>query len=237
MDLGAHSDKLKCLAETIDSYVECSSFISDNQEIENILKIVSSFDEKRGNLQQYFDELNAGLYDLSDDSDLLPCMSQDPNSCVETEMFKEKKALSVRVVTKTRMYVENPVFMESALAIADNEATYVEASQFLCKQFKAVNSLLLKFFPEEEDFFPSSGNGFNCHEMETFQNIRMPLVHILDFFCSKLQHKRVANVNFHDNVYIMFKKINAKYERLFEKTCHKDAGWCNMMRTTETKTN
>ena len=68
-----------------------------------------------------------------------------------------------------------------------------------------------------------------CRETGTFEKIQMPLVHILDFFCFKLSHKRVANTEFHDAVYSMFKSINCHYDKLFEKTCHLDKGWCEMM--------
>ena len=225
------SGNMKRLADMIDTYVECTSFISNREEINGVLDSVNSFNTHRAKLQAYFDELNSGLYELSEDTDVLPCFSQDPDCCLETETFKEKKELSVRVVTKTRMYVENPVFLESALAIADNEPTYIEASKFLRKQFNAVQHLLFKFFPEEEPNFPLPGEGLTCTEIQTFEKIRMPLIHILDYFCSKFNHKCVANADFHDNVYSMFKKINAKYERLFSKTCHKDEGWLNMMKS------
>ena len=109
------------------------------------------------------------LSDLTDLSVLLILKTQDLDCRLETETFKEKKELSVRVVTKTRMYVENPVFLESALTIADNEPTYIEASKFLRKQFNAVQHLLLKFFPEEEPNFPLPGEGLTCTEIQTFE--------------------------------------------------------------------
>ena len=172
---------------------------------------------------------------MANDEDILPCASQDPNSVIETETFKEKKELSCRVVTWTRVCVENPCFMESALAIADHETIYIEASKFLRKQFYAVLTILSKYFQGEENLFPSSGDGFTCPELVTFQKIRMPLIHILDYFVSKLNHKCVANSECHDGVYEMFKAINAKYERLFAKTCWEDKGWQEMMASAEKK--
>ena len=154
---------------------------------------------------------------------------------METETFKEKKELSCRVVTRTRVYVENPCFMESALAIADNETIYIEASKFLRKQFCAVQTILCKYFPEEENLFPSVGEGFTCPELVTFEKIRMPLIHILDYFVAKVNHKHVANSDFHDGVYEIFKAINAKYERLFAKTCWEDKDWQEMMAKAEIK--
>ena len=232
-ELVEKSKNLKHLSETIDSFVECTSFITDNSEIESVVSTLRNFDKNVQHIQNYFDTLNSGLYDLSKEDDILPCASQDPNSCIETETFKEKKDLSCRIVTRTRIYVENPVFMESALAIADNEKTYLEASKFLRKQFQAVLKLLQKYFPEEEDQFPSPGEGLTCKEVEMFEKIRMPLVHILDYFISKLTHKRLSNVEFHDGVYQMFKDINSHYDRLFRKTCWEDKGWLAMVEGTD----
>ena len=233
--LAAKSGKLKHLSEMIDSFIECMSFISNNKEIKNVVSVVTDFEENVEKLQLFFDNLNSGLYDLANDEDILPCASQDPNSVMETEMFKEKKELSCRVVTRTRVYVENPCFMESALAIANNEKIYIEASKFLRKQFRTVHTILCKYFQEEENSFPSIGEGFTCPELVTFEKICMPLIHILDYFVGKLNHKRVANSDFHDGVFEMFKAINAKYERLFEKTCWEDKGWQEMMAKAEKK--
>ena len=141
----------------------------------------------------YFDNLNSGLYDLANNSDIFSCELKHPNSVLETEIFKGKKELSARIVTKTRVYMENLRFMESALAIADNEATIVEASKFLRRQYRAVYKLLTKFFPEEETSIPSVGKGLTCSKKDTFEKILMPLIHILDFFGGKFKHKRVSN--------------------------------------------
>ena len=229
------SGKLKHLSEMIDSFIECMSFISNNGEVKNVVSVVTDFEENVEKLQLFFDNLNSGLYDLANDKDIPPCASQDPNSVMETETFKEKKELLCRVVTRTRVYVENPCFMESAFAIANNETIYIKASKFLRKQFHAVHTILCKYFPEEENSFPSIGEGFTCPELVTFKKICMPLIHILDYFAGKLNHKCVANSDFHDGVYEMFKAINAKYEWLFAKTCWEDKGWQEMMAKAEKK--
>ena len=181
-DLKKKSQKLKHLSETIDSFVECTSFISDNMEVKKVVIVISEFKMNVDKLQSYFDNLNVGLYDLSNDDDILPCTSQDPNSKIETETFEAKKELSASIVKKTRVYIENPCYMETALVIARNEATYVEASKFLCKQFCAVAALLRKYFPEDENCIPSPEEGLTCRETDTFAKIRMPLIRILDFF-------------------------------------------------------
>ena len=82
--LVAKSEKLKHLSETIDSFIECMSFISNNEEIKNIVSVVTDFEENIEKLQLFFDNLNSGLYDLANDEDILPCASQDPNSVMET---------------------------------------------------------------------------------------------------------------------------------------------------------
>ena len=181
-ELTEQSSKLKHLAETIDTFVQCTSFISNNNEVANVIKKVNEYDYYHLKLQAYFKKSNSGLYDLSEDSDVVPCASQDPDERLETETFKEKKELSIRCVTRTHIYVENPCFMESALGIADNEKTHTEASKFLRKQFRCVQKLLTKYFPEDAESFPSPGEGMACRETETFEKIWMPLVHILYFF-------------------------------------------------------
>ena len=181
-ELTEQSSKLKHLAKTIDTFIQCTSFISNNNKVANVIIKVNEYDYYHLKLQAYFEKLNSGLYDLSEDTDVVPCTSQDPDERLETETFKEKKELSIRCVTRTRIYVENQCFMESALAIADNEKTYTEASKFLRKQFQCVQKLLTKYFPEDVESFPSPGEGMACRETETFEKIWMPLVHISDFF-------------------------------------------------------
>ena len=134
-ELTEQSSKLKHLAKTIDTFVQCMSFINNNNEVANVIQKVNEYDYYRMKLQAYFKKLNLGLYDLSEDTDVVPCASQDPDKRLETETFKEKKELSIRCVTKMRIYIESPCFMESAFAIADNEGTHTEASKFLGKQF------------------------------------------------------------------------------------------------------
>ena len=229
------SGELKHISKMIDSFIECMSFISNNKEIKKVVSVVTDFEEKVESLQLFFDNLNSGLYDLANDEDTLPCASQDPNSVMETETFKEKKELLCRVIMRTKVYVENPCFMESALTIADNETTYIEASKFLRKQFRTVHTILCKYFPEEENSFPSAGEGLTCPELVTFEKMCMPLIHILDYFAGKLKHKCVANSDYHNGVYEMFKAVNAKYECLFAKTCWEDKGWQEMMAKAEKK--
>ena len=77
-------------------------------EVKKVVSVVSEFEMNVDKLQHYFHNLNVGLYNLSNDDDILPCASQDPNSNIETETFKEKKQLSASVVKKTRVYIENP---------------------------------------------------------------------------------------------------------------------------------
>ena len=86
--LVAKSRKLKHLSETIDSFIECTSFISNNEEIKNVVSVVTDFEENVEKLQLFFDNLNSGLYDLANDEDILPCALQDPNSVMETETFR-----------------------------------------------------------------------------------------------------------------------------------------------------
>ena len=119
--------------------------------------------------------------------------------------------------------------METALVIGGNEPTYIEASKLLHKQFRAASALLRKYFPEDEDSVPSPKEGLTCHKTDTFQKICMPLIRILDFFCERPELKHVSNADFHDGVYEMFKAINAKYERLFAKTCWVNKEWQEMM--------
>ena len=58
-------------------------------EVKKVVSVVSEFEMNVDKLQCYFDNLNVGLYDLSNDDDILPGALQDPNSNIET--FKDKK--------------------------------------------------------------------------------------------------------------------------------------------------
>ena len=147
-------------------------------EVKKVVSVISEFEMNVDKMQRYFDNLNAGLYDLSNDDDILPYALQDLNSNIETETFKGNKQLSASVVKKTWVYIENPCYMETALVIAGNEPTYIKASKFLRKQFCAVSALVWKYFPEDEDSVPSPEEGLTCHETDTFQKIRMPLIHM-----------------------------------------------------------
>ena len=56
----------------IDSFIEWTSFICNNEEIKNIVSVVTDFEENVEKLQLFFDNLNSGLYNLANDEDILP---------------------------------------------------------------------------------------------------------------------------------------------------------------------
>ena len=144
---------MKHLAETIDTYIMYTSFISDNEEIQKVVKCVRDFDIKRQNLQSCFDKSNSGLYDLSDDTEVLPCTSQDPNSQLETKTFKQKKELSVRIVSKTHMYVKTPVFME----LCEPQLTIIQCMlrllNFFADNFEQFSNYSLNSSPKKKTIF------------------------------------------------------------------------------------
>ena len=53
-DLKKKSQKLKHLSETIDSFVECTLFISDNTEVKKVVSVISEFEMNVDKLQRYF---------------------------------------------------------------------------------------------------------------------------------------------------------------------------------------
>ena len=222
-----HSDKLKKLAEKVDLFVECTSFIMSKEEMSALNRKVVKFDSNVSVMDKHFSEINAGLYKLENDSDMVPCASQDPNEAIQAETFGEKKNLSLRAVKKTRIYLENPVYMESALKIASTNSVYVETSKFLREQWWAYIKTITKFFPEECDL-PDPSDGLNCPPSETFEKLRLPLIKVLDKLSEKLQTKRLANVDVHDNIYYIFRDINQKYDELFQKTLWEDEEWLGM---------
>ena len=77
--------------ETVMKFVECSSFISSNQEIASVNRELHCFTNHVDKMLKTFDELNAKLYNLDDDSDIFPAVGYNANEQLETETFKEKK--------------------------------------------------------------------------------------------------------------------------------------------------
>ena len=119
-EISNKNQKLKKLMETVTTFVECSSFISSNQEFALVNCELHCFTNHADKMLKTFDELNAKLYNLADDSDIFPVVGYNVNEQLETEMFKEKKELSVRSVIKAKMYIQNPIYMHSALQVANN---------------------------------------------------------------------------------------------------------------------
>ena len=222
--LAQTSEQLKHLAGKIDFFVDCMSFMLSKQDVSSLTEKVLKFSKVVSHMDKEFTELNCGLYDLSNDSDVVPCVSQDPNEKIEVETFLEKKNLSMRAVKKTRIYIENPCYLESALHIAASDEVISETSKFLREQWWGYVKTMSKFFPEESDL-PDASEGLNCLQTETFEKLRMPLIKILDKLCEKLQTKRLANVEVHDNIFHVFRDINKKFDDLFEKTLWQDEEW------------
>ena len=120
--------------ETVTTFVECSSFISSNQEIASVNRELHCFTNHADKMLKTFDELNVKLYNLDDDSDIFPVVGYDANEQLETEMFKEKKELSVHSVIKAKMYIQNPIYMHSALQVANNVEIVKKVGKFMCRQ-------------------------------------------------------------------------------------------------------
>ena len=233
-EITSKNQKLKKLMETVTTFVECSSFISSNQEIASVNRELHCFTNYADKMLQTFDDLNAKLYNLADDDEIFPIAGQDANEKLETETFKEKKDLSIRSVIKARTYIENPIYMHSALNIANDLEISKKAGKFLRRQWIFVNKLLVKVFPEEENELPSPGNGLECSEEEVFQNLQMPLIRLFDLLCKQLTRKRMSNVRVHDHFFTVFKCINAKFESLFTRTIWKNEEWLKMWGTPDT---
>ena len=219
---------LRELADKIDLFVECTSFTVSREELSSLSEKVDTVNCNLTVIDKTFSDLNSGLYQLSSSSEEMPCPSQDANNRLEVETFSEKVQVTVRGVKKTRIYLENPVYMESALRIADSEDVNNKASKFLRQQWWTYVKTFSKFYPEEADTLPDASEGLNCPPPETFDKIRMPLIHILDKLCDILQSKRLANVEVHDNLRHLFRDINKKYESLFEKTLWDNEEWIAM---------
>ena len=224
-EISNKNQKLKKLMETVTTFVECSSFISSNQEIASVNCELHCFTNHVDKMLKTFDELNAKLYNLADNSDIFPVVGYNANEQLEMETFKEKKELSVRSVIKAKMYIQNPIYMHSALQVANNVEITKKVGKFMCRQWIFVTKLLVKVFPEEESELPSSGQGLECPEEEVFQNLQMLLIRLFDQLRTKLTSKHMSNVRVHDNFFTIFKSINDKFESLFTRTIWKDKDW------------
>ena len=229
------NEKLKKLMETVTTFVECSSFISNNEEIASVNREMHCFTNYAEKMLKSFDELNAKLYNLDDDSDIFPVVGYDANEQLETETFKEKKELSVRSVIKAKTYIQNPIYMHSALKVANNVEIAKKVGKFMRRQWIFVKKMLVKVFPEEESELPTSGQGLDCPEEEVFQNLQMPLIRLFDQLHTKLTSQRMSNARVHDNFFTVFKLINEKYESLFNRTIWRDEEWLKQWGTPETK--
>ena len=89
-EISNKNQNLKKLMETVMTFVECS-FISSNQEIASVNHELHCFTNHADKMLKTFDELNAQLYNLADNSDIFPVAGYDVNEQLETETFKEKK--------------------------------------------------------------------------------------------------------------------------------------------------
>ena len=67
------SKTLRALADKIDLFVECTSFLTTKQEMSSLSKKVHNFNNSVQDMDKTFTEMNNGLYDLSNDTDLVPC--------------------------------------------------------------------------------------------------------------------------------------------------------------------
>ena len=216
---------LKKLVSTAEDFIDCTSFICSNFEIAQITQEMKSFMNHTAKIQETFNKFNGNLYNLASDSDVFPTAEQDPDEPVETETFKEKRELSHHVIQKTITYIQNPIYMHSALNIAKNRVTREKAGRFLRRQWGYISNMLKKFFPI--DSIPSPGEAFNCDEADVFEVIQMPLIHLYDHLISKLNCKRLCNVTVHDCIFTMFKMLNKKFEALFTQTIWQDEEWMN----------
>ena len=128
--LKENCEVLKKLVSTAEDFIECTSFICSNTEIAQIKQEMKSFMNHTTKIQEAFEEFNCNLYNLATDSDVFPTAEQDADSPVETETFKEKRELSHRVIKKTITYLQNPIYMYSAINIA-NQLLKQKAGRFL----------------------------------------------------------------------------------------------------------
>ena len=209
--LKENCEVLKKLVSTAEDFIECTSFICSNTEIAQIKQEMKSFMNHTAKMQETFEEFNCNLYKLASDSDVFPTAEQDADSPVETETFKEKRELSHCVIKKTVTYLQNPIYMYSAINIA-NQLLKEKAGRFLRQQWGHICNMLKKFFPEDVESLPSPCEAFDCAEADVFQHIQMPLIHLYDYLISKLYCKRLSNETVHDSIFTMFKTLNTKFE-------------------------
>ena len=138
---------LKKLVSTAEDFIECTSFICSNAEISQIKQEMKSFMNHTAKIQETFEEFNGNLYNLANDSDVFPTAEQDPDVPVETKTFKEKRELSHHIIKKTITYLQNPIYMYSAVNIA-NQILQEKAGRFLRRQWGHICNMLKKFVPE-----------------------------------------------------------------------------------------
>ena len=206
--LTENNNKLKTLAENVSTFVECSSFISSNSEIQSANHEFLCFAKHTEKVQETFKQLNEKLYDLAKDEDEFPVAGQSEENPRETETLKDKRELSIHIVMKTKTYIQNPIYMHSALQVANSLYISETAGKFLCRQWSVVFALLKKMFPEDVDNFPSPCESFTCAEKDVFGKIQMPLIRLLDYLSGKLSAQWLANNRVHDHFFSVFKTIN-----------------------------
>ena len=224
--LKQNCEVMKKLVSTAEDFIECTSFICSNAEIAQIKQEMKSYMNHTTKMQETFEEFNGNLYALANDSDIFPTAQQDPNGPVETETFQEKRELSHRVIKKTITYLQNLIYMYSAVNIA-NQVLKEKAGRFLRRQWGHICNMLKKFFPEHVESLPSPGEAFDCTEADVFQHIQMPLIRLYGYLISKLDCKRLCNETVHDSIFTMFKTLNTKFDGLFKITIWQDEEWMN----------
>ena len=84
------------LADTIDNYIEVTSFISSNSEITVVNNQLKSLTAHSHKLLLTFAGINDELYNFSED-DIFPSSSQQQIRKLETENLKEKMDKSIQV--------------------------------------------------------------------------------------------------------------------------------------------
>ena len=224
--LKQNCEVVKKLVSTAEDFIECTSFICSNAEIVQIKQEMKSYMNHTAKIQETFEEFNGNLYALASDSDVFPTAQQDPNGPVETETFQEKRELSHRIIKKTITYLQNPIYMYSAVNIA-NQVLKEKAGRFLRWQWGHICNMLKKFFPEHVESLPSPREAFDCAEADVFQHIQMTLIHLYGYLISKLDCKRLCNETVHDSIFTMFKMLNTKFDGLFKITIWQDEEWMN----------
>ena len=212
------------LADTIDNYIEVTSFISSNSEITVVNNQLKSLTAHSHKLLLTFSGINDELYNFSDD-DVFPSSSQQQIQKLETESLKEKMENSIHQISKALNYLQNPIYMEYALTLANNEYTHSMAGKWLRKQWVFISKLISNFFPEHADQLPSPGTGLECPENEVWENLRIPLIQLYNCSISKLQNKSVCDEKVYHTMSSIFIKINEKFESLFNKTIWQDSKW------------